>query len=105
MKPTRYAYILLDEQRIAHIADTGFAVAQLVIEQDQFGWSAEELHFQHPSLSLGQIYSALAYYADHQQGIDRQIETSAKEVQQLYKNYQPSPLFRKLSEHKKSRWQ
>ncbi len=25
-----------------------------------YGWSAEELQFQHPYLSLGQIHSALA---------------------------------------------
>ncbi len=26
-----------------------------------YGWSPEEMHFQHPDLTLGQIYSALAY--------------------------------------------
>ena len=30
--------------------------------QSAHGWSAEELLFQHPYLSLGQIHSALAYY-------------------------------------------
>ncbi len=32
-----------------------------VVEQKAYGWSAEELHFQHPYLTLGQIHSALAY--------------------------------------------
>jgi uncharacterized protein (DUF433 family) len=40
-------------------------VIELVREQDAYGWSPEELHFQHPYLSLGQIHSALAYYWDH----------------------------------------
>ena len=32
------------------------------------------MHFQHPNLTLGQIYSALAYYADHQEELDKDIE-------------------------------
>lgn len=39
-----------------------------------YGWSPEELYFQHPYLTLGQIHSALAYYRDHQKGLDKEIE-------------------------------
>ena len=42
--------------------------------QRAYGWSPEELHFQHPDLSLGQIHSALAYYWDHRNELDRDIE-------------------------------
>ena len=38
-----------------------------------YGWSPEEIHFQHPYLSLGQIYSALAYYWDNSDEINRDI--------------------------------
>jgi uncharacterized protein (DUF433 family) len=31
-----------------------------------YGWSPEEMHYQHPPLSLAQIHAALAYYFDHQ---------------------------------------
>ncbi|MBF0328235.1 MAG: DUF433 domain-containing protein [Nitrospirae bacterium] len=33
-------------------------VVELVVEKIAYGWSPEELHFQHPYLTLGQIYSA-----------------------------------------------
>ncbi len=34
---------------------------ELVVEQQEYGWSPEELHFQHPYLTLGQIHLTLAY--------------------------------------------
>ncbi len=33
-------------------------VIEIVLEKIAYGWSPEELHFQHPYLTLGQIYSA-----------------------------------------------
>ena len=40
----------------------------------------EELQHQHPHLTLGQIYSALAYYSDHQEEMDLTIEKQLKHV-------------------------
>ncbi len=34
---------------------------------------AEEIHFQHPHLSLAQIHAALSFYYDHQRQFDAQI--------------------------------
>lgn len=59
---TRYEHIVLDEECILSIAGTTMKVVELVVEQQAYGWSPEELHFQHPHLTLGQIHSALAYY-------------------------------------------
>ncbi len=44
------------------IEGTNMKVIELVVEMTAYGWSAEELQFQHPYLSLKQIHSALAYY-------------------------------------------
>jgi Protein of unknown function (DUF433) len=65
---------------------------QLVIEQRAYGWSPEELHFQHPHLTLGQIHSALAYYWDHHKELDRDIRRRLKRVEGLRREVQPSPL-------------
>jgi uncharacterized protein (DUF433 family) len=40
-------------------------VVKLVTAQMAHGWSPEELVFQFPFLTLGQVHSALAYYWDH----------------------------------------
>ena len=44
-------------------------------------WDADEIHRQHPHLSLGQIYAALAYYFDHKEDLDAQIEDQLKSVE------------------------
>lgn len=58
-------------------------VIELVLGKIAYGWSPEELHFQYPHLTLGQIHSALAYYWDHQEAMDQAIEESLKEADQL----------------------
>jgi len=57
----------------------------LVLDFRAYGWSPEELHFQHPGLTLGQIHSALAYYWDHQEEIDRDIERRIEKVEDIRK--------------------
>lgn len=71
---TSYEHITLNEKGTPFIAGTTMKVVELVVEKLAHGWSAEELHFQHPYLTLGQIYSALAYYADHQTELEEDIE-------------------------------
>jgi uncharacterized protein (DUF433 family) len=67
---TRYEHDFLNEARVPEIAGTTLKVVELVIEQQAYGWSPEELHFQHPHLTLGQIHSVLAYYWDHREELD-----------------------------------
>lgn len=71
---TPYEHIVVEEKGVALIADSQMKLAQLVSEVMAYGWSPEELHFQHPHLSMGQIHSALAYYWDHEEEINQQIE-------------------------------
>ncbi len=70
---TRYEHIVLDDSGVPRIAGTTMKVVELVTAQTAYGWSPEELHFQFPHLSLGQIHSALAYYWDHRDELDRDI--------------------------------
>lgn len=93
---TRYEHILLDEHGVARIAGTRTKVVGLVLDKLAYGWSPEEIHFQHPRLSLGQIYSALAYYADHRDELDRDIEDRLREVDRLRAEAGPSPLVERL---------
>jgi hypothetical protein len=36
-----------------------------VLDKLAYGWSPEEIHFQHPALSLAQIHAALSYYYEN----------------------------------------
>ena len=71
-------------------------VIELVVEQRAYGWSPEELHFQHPYLTLGQIHSALAYYWDHRDELDRDIERRLERVEELRGLNQPAKLVERL---------
>ena len=66
---TKYEHVVLDEKSVPIIAGTNMKVIEIVLEKSAYGWSPEELHFQHPYLTLGQIYSALAYYWDHKEAL------------------------------------
>src|SRR5437773_10169899 len=70
---TRYEHIILDDERVPRIAGTTMKVVELVVAQQAHGWSPEELTFQFPHLTLGQVHSALAYYWDHQEELDREV--------------------------------
>jgi uncharacterized protein (DUF433 family) len=77
-----YEHVQLDASGVPYIAGTTMKVVELVMAQLAHGWSPEELHFQHPYLTLGQIYSALAYYWDHKKELDTDIEQRAQFAEQ-----------------------
>src|SRR5215210_6518910 len=80
---TRYEHITLNENHVPSIVGTTTKVVELVVDQQAYGWSPEELHFQHAHLTLGQIHSAHAYYWDHREELDRDIQRRLERVVQL----------------------
>ena len=60
------------------------------------GWSPEELHFQYPHLTLGQIHSALAYYWDHRDELDADIARRSQMAEHARERSGRSPLADKL---------
>ena len=91
-----YKHIVLDETGVPIIRDTTTKVIELILEKMAYGWSPEELHFQHPYLTLGQIHSALAYYWDHQEELDRDIERRLERADRIQREMQPTPLVARL---------
>jgi uncharacterized protein (DUF433 family) len=91
-----YEHIELDANGVPLIAGTNMKVVELVMAQLAHGWSPEELHFQHPYLTLGQIHAALAYYWDHQQELDADIERRGQFAQAARQKAGPSPLAARL---------
>lgn len=93
---TRYEHIVLDVSGVPYIADTTMKVVELVAAQTAYGWSPEELHFQFPHLSLGQIHSALAYYWDHRAELDQDIAHRMTEVDRRRLQAAAAPLRARL---------
>ena len=93
---TEYEHIAIRQDGVPVIAGTTMKVVELVTEKLAYGWSPEELHFQHPYLTLGQIYSALAYYWDNGEQLNQDIEHRLEHVEHTRQAVKPSPLIARL---------
>ncbi len=90
------AHIYLDAAGVAWIDHTRVKVMEVALDHLANGWSADEIHRQHPDLSLAQIHAALGYYYDHQVAFDRQIAQDLAEADRLAGSAADSPLRRRL---------
>ena len=86
MSITAHAYEHLDcsDPGRPQIAGKSFKIIHLIREHVAYGWSAEELAFNHPQLTLGEVYCALAYYADYREQLDREIAATEKDAQRMH---------------------
>ena len=96
MQAVATAHIHLDDRGVSWIDDTNVKVIEVVMERIAHGSSPEEIHFQHPHLSLAQIHAALSYYYDHQQEMDAEIQRELEEVAELEAEAADSPIHRRL---------
>ncbi|MBR8837959.1 MAG: DUF433 domain-containing protein [Stigonema ocellatum SAG 48.90 = DSM 106950] len=58
------------------IAGHRIRVQDIVIWHERMGMSPDEIIYHHPSLTLADVYAALAYYYDHREEIRRDIEAA-----------------------------
>ena len=64
------SHIEIDDQGVPWIAGGNTKVIEVVLDKLAYGWSPEEMHLQHPHLSLAQIHAAFSYYYEHQEELD-----------------------------------
>lgn len=93
---TAYEHVILNEGGVPLIEGTTTKVIELVLDVLAYGWSPDELQFQHPHLTLGQIHSALAYYWDHNEVLDRDLERRLERVEEIRREVGPSQLIERL---------
>jgi uncharacterized protein (DUF433 family) len=55
------------------IAGHRIRVEDIVIWHEKLGWSPDEIVSQYPSITLADVYAALAYYHDHLEEIRQQM--------------------------------
>jgi uncharacterized protein (DUF433 family) len=91
-------HIWLDDRGVAWIDNANTKVLEVALDRVAHGWSPEEIHFQHPHLSLAQIHAALGYYYDHQAEMDAQMERGARKSKALRAEAGESPLRKRLRE-------
>ena len=101
---TKYEHIVLSAMGVPTIAGTTMKVIELIVPHMAYGWSPEELAFQFPTLSLGQIYSALAYYWDHKDALDADIAQRLRMIDSLRANTRTTSLHAKLKVQGLRKW-
>lgn len=93
---TEYKHIQLDERNIPIIAGTTMKVVELITSVKAYNWSPKELYDNYPHLTMSQIHSALAYYWDHKEEIDADLERREQYAERLQKEAGESALSKKL---------
>ncbi len=73
MTAVALSLIELDDNGVAWISGTRTKVIEVALDKVAYGWSPDEIHFQHGYLSLAQIHAALAYYYEHQAEFDAEM--------------------------------
>ena len=94
-----YAHIDHNAEGVPYITGTKTKVKQVALDHIAYRWTAEDIHRNHPYLTLAQIHSALAYYYDHQADIDQAIEDGLRKVEEIKAGLGESPLRLKLKAH------
>jgi uncharacterized protein (DUF433 family) len=76
-------HVRLDHRGVAWIDDTNVKVIEVILDHLTYGHSPEEIQLQHPHLSLAQVYAAFAYYYDHQNELDADMQQRFRKVEAL----------------------
>ncbi len=71
-------------------------VAMLVMDYLGRGLGAEDIVRHYPYLKLAEVHAAMAYYHDHAQEIDAEIQAELEQLQQEANTLPRSPIWHKL---------
>ncbi len=77
------------------IAGHRVRVQDIVTWHESLGLSPDEIVSNHPGLTLGDVYAALAYYHDHHEEIRRDLAGDSQIVSEAQQTH-PGKLLRKL---------
>ncbi len=80
---TEYKHIQLNDRSQAIIEGSTMKVTELIMSRIAYGWSAEEMHFQYPYLSMSQIHAALSYYWDNKTAMDAAIAADLQTAEEM----------------------
>ena len=86
----------MDAKGVAWVDETNTKVVEIVLDWIAHGSSPEEIHYQHPHLSLSQIHAAFAYYYDHQPELDVDLERRFNLAESCRARSGVSPIVQKL---------
>ena len=80
---TPYKHIFIMDDGRAMIGGTRIKVEYIASCAETWGQSPREIQEGYPFLTMGQIYSALAYYWDNKELVDRQIREGEEYAEKM----------------------
>ena len=80
---TPYKHIFIMDDGRAMIGGTRMKVEYIATAADLWGQNPQEIQEGYPFLTLGQIHSALAYYYDNKELVDRQIQEGEEYAEKM----------------------
>ena len=98
MLASAYAHIEITPDGVPIVSNTTTKVVEVVLDRLAHHWDMDEIHRQHPHLTLAQICSALAYYYDHKAELDQVIEKQLRQVNRIKNRLGKSPVRQKLED-------
>ena len=96
-------HIRIDKAGVAWIDSTNVKVVEVLVDHLTYGHSPEEIHLQHPHLSLAQVHAAFTYYYDHQTALDAEIGRRYRRFETLRARAVNQPSRKKLLARLKKR--
>lgn len=88
--------IVWDSVGVPQIAGANTKVVELIANAQASGGTPEELHQELPHLTVEQIEAALAFYAEHREEIDADIERRLRKVERLRRELGQPPIVERL---------
>ena len=89
---TGYRHIKISASGVPLIAGTGYKVVPLIEQYKARGWTAEEFQQHYPDLTPAQRHSVLAYYYDHADELDGDLQRRANLVEETPRRTPPPPV-------------
>jgi uncharacterized protein (DUF433 family) len=83
----------------ARIAGHRIRVQDVVIWHEKLGMSPDEIVYQYPTITLADVYAALAYYWDHRDEIEHAIADEHDFVEEFRRSHS-GPLEEKLKQRR-----
>jgi hypothetical protein len=94
---TTYRHVVKENGQPAHLENhPRLRVSMIVTHYRAFGRSPDEICLHLPHVTPAEVYSAMAYYFDHQEEIDAELQSELDQLDEETRTQPPSPIWQKL---------
>mgnify|MGYP005854219803 CR=1 FL=1 len=94
--PPPVEHITIDEAGAARVKGTRIKVALIAILHHQSGLSPQQIAAEYETITVADVYAALAYYEDNRARIDAEIEVGRRLAEEHHREWAKTPHAQKM---------